>query len=136
MYSFELLPHTADVRVRAVGDTRAGLLTAALRGMFAASGPSYLEPRTDVERTFDLDAGDFPGLLIDFLNEAVYGSDAHHEAYDGVRFTLVTDKKTKGAFLGHPVSGFATQIKAATHGGLDVKKNEEGRWEATVAFDV
>lgn len=138
MHQYEILSHTADVRVRAVGSSRAALLEAALRGMFAAAGPRPVEPEPEqpVERPFDVTSADFTALLVDLLNEALYHSDTHHEAYNALRLTLITETRATGAFSGQPVAGFETQIKAATHGGLEVKKNAEGMWEAVITFDA
>lgn len=136
MQRFEILPHTADVRIKATGSTRAGLMTAALKGMFAAAGPRMKEGAETLERPFTLSATDFPSLLVDVLNEAVSLSDTHREAYEDIRFTLATDKKTEGVFVGRPVEGFETQIKAATHHDLDIVKNPEGQWETVIVFDA
>ena len=141
MRQHEILSHTADVRVRAVGSTRAALIEAALQGMFAAAGPRTAsveggEPEEPVERSFEVKSADFPALLVDLLNEALFNSDTRHEAYEALRFTLITDTDAKGVFLGRPIAGFETQIKAATHAGLEAKKNEEGNWEATITFDA
>ena len=137
MKRFEILPHTADIRIRAEGSTRPALFVAALQGMFAASGPeSAGEKAEHVSRPFKLSAADFPTLLVDLLNEAIAASDTHREAYDDITFALVTDTKAEGAFLGKPVARFGTQIKAATHHELSVQKNAEGNWEATIVFDA
>ena len=137
MKRFEILPHTADIRIRAEGSTRPALFVAALQGMFAASGPESAGEEADhVSRPFKLAATDFPTLLVDLLNEAIAASDTHREAYDDITFALVTDTKAEGAFLGAPVVGFGTQIKAATHHDLSVRKNAEGNWEATIVFDA
>lgn len=136
MSPYDILPHTADMRIRASGGTRAGLLESALKGMFAAAGPRPGEGDASVERPFSVKAADFPALLVDFLNEAISQSDINKEAYEAVRFDLVTMTEVKGAFVGRPIQGFETQVKAATHGGLEVKKNEEGLWEAVITFDA
>jgi SHS2 domain-containing protein len=136
MSPYELLPHTADVRVKATGGTRAGLLEAALKGMFAASSARLVEGAPETERQFDLASTDFESLLVDFLNEAISLSDANKEAYEAVRFDLITASQARGAFVGRAVEGFGTQIKAATHGSLKVEKNAEGLWEAVITFDA
>jgi SHS2 domain-containing protein len=136
MSPYDILPHTADMRVRASGGTRAGLLESALKGMFAAAGPRPGDGDASVERPFSVKAADFSALLVDFLNEAVSQSDVHKEVYEAVRFDLVTTTEIKGAFIGRPIDGFETQIKAATHGGVAVERNEEGLWEATITFDA
>lgn len=133
---FEILPQTADIRIKAMGATRAGLLIAAVKGMSAATGPRLVEKSKLVERKFDVSSPDFPSLLVDVLNEAATLSDTNKETYEDVKFSLITDKQAQGFFIGRPVSGFATRIKAATHQELDVKKNELDQWEATIVFDV
>ncbi len=137
MKRFEILPHTADVRIRAEGSTRPALFVAALQGMFVAAEPEFVGEETDhASRPFKLAAADFPSLLVDLLNEAIAASDTHREAYDDITFSLATDTKAEGSFLGRPVVRFGTQIKAATHHGLSVQKNDEGNWEATIVFDA
>lgn len=111
-------------------------MESALKGMFAAAGPRPGEGDASVERPFSVKAADFPALLIDFLNEAISHSDVNKEVYEAVRFDLVTTTEAKGAFVGRPIEGFETQIKAATHSGLAVERNEEGLWDATITFDA
>lgn len=136
MQKYEIIPHTADMRIRALGSTRAGLLAAVLKGMFAAAMPRAVENGKACERPFHMKADDFSALLIDVLNEAIFLSDTNHEYYDDIRFDLITDKEAKGSFVGKSAGSFETQIKAATHHDLEVKKNNQGQWEATVTFDV
>lgn len=137
MKRFEILPHTADIRVRAEGSTRPALFVAALQGMFAAAAPEFPPGEPEhVERPFKLAAKDFPSLLIDLLNEAISLSDTHREAYDDISFALATDTKAEGSFLGRLAARFGTQIKAATHHELAVQKNAEGNWEAVIVFDA
>lgn len=136
MHKFEILPHTADIRVRIMSSTRAGMLIAALNGMFYAAKPRLIEEAEETRRPFALKADDFATLLIDFLNEAVALSDANHEVYQEVSFDLITDKEARGAFVGRPVTGFETQIKGATFHDLKVEKNVLGDWETIVTFDA
>ena len=46
----------------------------------------------------------------------------------------MTDTKAEGAFIGKPTLRFRTNLEAATDRDLDVKKNDIGNWEATIAF--
>lgn len=139
--TYENLPHTGDVKVRATGKTKAGLYQEVLRGMFAAAAPSYVravepEGRVPKERPFSVVGVNAEEVLVNILNEAVALSDVHHESYEGIKFTLVTDQKAEGSFLDREITRFGTQIKAATHHDLQVKKNETGEWEAIVTLDV
>lgn len=135
MGNYELLPHTADVAIKVTAATKVGLLSAAIQGMCAYSAPQFAG---DEERThhFLVKAADFPSLLIDTLNDIIGQASAGHEAYETVRFDLLTDTQAEGTATGRPIKGFGTEIKAATHHGLKVEKNEEGKWETTIVFDV
>lgn len=85
------------------------------------------------ERPFSLSAADFGTLLADFLAAAAEAAVEHKEAYEDVRFTLITDKKAEGAFVGRPAEGFKRPPTPAK-GKPDVAKNESGEWETTVAL--
>ena len=112
-------------------------MIAALQGMAAASQPrGTKEDAEPSERPFKIESSDFPSLMIDLLNAAISASAINHERYEDVKFTLITDTKAEGAFIGRPVKGFGTEIKAATHRDLFVQKNEQGEWETTVLFDA
>ena len=136
MNRFEILPHTAGVAVKAEGSSKAALTLAAMQGMFAAAGPRSVPDAKEVERPFSVTSDGYTTLLIDVLNAALSQSDANHEAYDQIHFTLITDTKAEGEFVGKPVDGFGSRVKAATHQGLRVTKREDGIWETTVTFDV
>lgn len=120
-----------SIRVRAT--TRAGLVTAALQGLMADAGPRTSEMDVKSERSFALSAGDFGALLKDFLSAAAKAAAANKEAYEDVRFTLITDKKAEGAFVGRPAESFRTpprEVKAKP----EVAKNEKNEWETTVTL--
>lgn len=131
---YEILPHTADVKVKAKGESLEGLLNFLLQGMFAAAEPRF-ENEKVIERSFSVRSSDQVALVVDFLSEALALSDINSEAYTNVRFSSITDISAEGVLIGKSVSGFETQIKAATYHDLEIKKFD-GEFEATVTFDV
>lgn len=140
---YDILPHVGDLRIRVISTTKAGFVSAALEGMFAAAGPKWQEPdeekralKPESERPFKVEAESFDQLLVDFLNDAIHQASADHEAFVGVRLSFVTDRKIEGAYLGQPIRGFDTEIKAATRHDLKVQKNQLGYWEAMLTFEV
>lgn len=135
MHRFEILPHTADVRVRALGSTRAGLLVAALKGMFSVAGPKAVEGSDEIRRSFTLEATDSNALLILLLSTALTQSRAQNETYHDVTFTLITDKKAEGEFVGRPVASFEKLVTGVIGRGIDMKKNNDGNWEVTVTLE-
>ncbi|HTM67785.1 MAG TPA: hypothetical protein VL426_00660 [Candidatus Binatia bacterium] len=120
-----------SIRVRAT--TRAGLVTAALQGLMADAGPRTSELDVKSERSFALSAADFGTLLKDFLAAAAKSAAANKEAYEDVRFTLITDKKAEGAFVGRPAEGFRTPPREAKS-RPEVARNEHNEWETTVTL--
>lgn len=131
MKEFEVLSGGTAIRVRAT--TRAGLVTAALQGLMAAATPRTSEIDEKKERPFSLAAGDFGTLLADLLTAAAKASDANKEAYEDIRFTLITDKKAEGAFIGRPANSFKKPLMGVKTPPA-VAKNEAGEWETTVGL--
>lgn len=131
MKEFELVGKDG-ITVRAT--TRAGLVTASAQGLMAAAGSRVSdnldEPK--LERTFSVSAADFNALLVQLLTLAAKSSVDNKEAYEDVRFTLITDKKAEGALVGRPAKGFRTPVATVTL-TADVAKNEGGEWETTIA---
>lgn len=131
MKEFELVGNDG-VTVRAT--TRAGLVTASVQGLMAAAGSrvsdSLDEPK--LERSFSVSAADFNALLAQLLTMAAKASVDNKEAYEDVRFTLITDKKAEGALVGRPAKGFRAPVSTVRL-TADVAKNEGGEWETTIA---
>lgn len=72
---FELLPHTADVILRAWGPTRAACLEQAALGLVASFAEVPATSATTAHE-IDLDAGDDEAALVELLEEIVYLLDA------------------------------------------------------------
>jgi SHS2 domain-containing protein len=135
MKKFEILPKgEAAARIRVTASTRAGILTAAVQGMFAAALPD-VDPDSDEkdERPFSVMADDANGLLAALLAEALAVSVKHGESFDDIRFTLATDKKAEGAFIGKTCSKYGAPITGVS-GAVSMEKDEEGEWVSEIAF--
>lgn len=133
---FEILPHTADVAIRASGKNMEELLQALLQGMFAAAGPKWADSKT-VERPFSVSSSDTVALVVDFLSEALATSDINKEAYTEAKFFSLTEISAKGVLVGKPITSFETQIKAVTYHNLEIRRRPDGELlETTVTFDV
>lgn len=145
---FEILPHTADLRIRVYGKTLEEFFHNALVGMFQSIRPKTAEIGCEKQRgrlvcktlskehEIEVTADDINTLLIDFLSEALYLSDVNDEAYLDVDFNKVTDKSISARVKGVKVFGFdGGEIKAVTYHGLDIKKTDNG-WQAEVIFDI
>lgn len=109
------------------GATRAGVATHALKSLFTGT-PAPEGTEENRERPFDVQAADFPSLLMAFLNHAVTDARGNAEIYDDISFSLLTDKQAKGKFVGRPAQGFVQNIQRVSV--ASVEKNPEGQWVA------
>lgn len=146
MIDFEMLPHTADIKIRAYGVTKKELFRNALVGMFQS-----VQPITDVCRiendrvvcdelpmTHDivLKSADEESLLVDFLSEALYLSDVYDEAYFDADIHELTANVVKATVRGVHIRGFeVVEIKAVTYHELAITKNDDG-WQVDIVFDI
>lgn len=146
MIDFEMLPHTADIKIRAYGKTKKELFHNALIGMFQAIHPIVPECKVENDRVvcatlperhdIALEASDVESLLVDFLSEALYLSDVYNEAYFDVVIHECSDTHIKATLCGVHVTGFeVVEIKAVTYHEL-VIKNQNGVWQADIVFDI
>lgn len=135
MPAYEILPHTADYKIRAYGITREELFANAMRGMFANYKAADGVPQ--IRREIKVEAGDIAALLVDFLSEALVLSDSNNEVYTDVAFTKFSDVELEGTLVGTPLKDVeGDEIKAVTYYGLEVKQREDRVWETTIIFDI
>lgn len=133
---YEELAHTADLCLRVRGDTREALFAHAAEGLYALMRWNLPTGAPQQEQCLTLSAPDAETLLVDWLAELLYLSEAQ-----GVRwrdFVVHRASETeleataRGAVGGRP----ERPVKAVTYHGLQVAPNSDGHWEATITFDV
>ena len=143
---FELMPHTADIKIRVYGKTLVDLFRHALIGMFQVVRPIIPLCRIEEDRVICDDlpvrrevaivAYDAESLLVDFLSEALYLSDVHNEAYLDADITKCDGKDIEATLRGIAVDGFEeVELKAVTYHDLKVQKTAGG-WQVTIVFDI
>lgn len=136
---YKILEHTADLRIKAFGKTEQELFLNALLGM-TESQRCEIKSKKDLKREVKIESPDLIMLLVDFLNEALYLGQVNKEAYFDIRFNKFfenTDQiELKGELIGNKVERFGEDIKAATYHGLNIIRNKNGLFEATIVFDI
>lgn len=121
------------LHVQAMGTTRAGLIVAALKGFFAAAEVSYPLEGEDVMRPFQIEAESAPQLILAVLRAAAGEASAHQETFADISFSLITDKKATGSFVGRATPAFQ-KLPAIRGIDGDVVKDADGVWRATVGL--
>jgi len=143
---FEVLPHTADIKIKAYGRTLQQFFCNALLGMFQSVGPIIPECKKKSgrvicdnlpqKRKIEVRAPDIDALLVDFLSEALYLSDVHDEAYFLAEISEISETSVSAVLHGIRVKGFdVVEIKAVTYHELEVK-NVNGVWQSYIVFDI
>jgi SHS2 domain-containing protein len=146
MIDFEILPHTADIKIRVYGKSKQELFRNSLVGMFQAIHPIVLGCSIENGRVvcltlperhdISIEAADIESLMVDFLSEALYLSDVHNEAYLDVIIHEYTDTYINATLCGVRVTGFeVVEIKAVTYHELEIKKHNDV-WQADIVFDI
>ncbi len=132
---YELIEHTADLKIRAYGQDLKEVFSNMLKGMSESIQPVVSEQSPIVNRKINIKSKDLESLLINFLSEALYLSDVNNEVYFEAEFKILTDKKLKGKIKGKKFNSLQTEIKAVTWHDLEVKKIDD-QWQAIVLFDI
>lgn len=135
---FEILPHTADIRLKVTGKDLKDLFAAALLGMNEIIKPGFCRDGQKLSKHLELDgqAADVTVLLIDFLSETLAYTQEQKVVYCRAEFLELTAKRLKTKLLGAKVESFEEDIKAATYHEAKVGKNEKGEWETVIVFDI
>ena len=138
MKTHKVLPHTADVRLWVEADSREELFLAALEGMAALIKESQVELKKGkrVDDSIILEAPDVTALLFDFLSSILTLSHERKAVFTEVFFDKLNDTSLNCTIKGFETDGFDDDIKAVTYHEADVKKNDSGRFESMIVFDI
>ncbi len=131
---YEILEHTADLKIRAFGRLLEELFNNILAAMVEATKPIIIDQTASVEE-IKIKAENLENLLIDFLSEVIYQTDLNDVVYTKAEFKKITEKGLEGKTFGQKIKTFETEIKAITWHELEIKKINN-LWQATVVFDV
>jgi SHS2 domain-containing protein len=140
----EMLPHTADVGLRAWGPTREEAFeeAAVALGELTAEVATGSQPVRERTRRIELEARDLPGLAFAWLNEIVglVDLDGAIRAVRVVGIEPIEEGWRLTAALGlAPFDGALVRrradVKSATYHGLAVE-DQAGTWSVTAYLDV
>ena len=130
---FEILQHTADVRLRVRASSVEELFRDAVRGMFAILGSGEIrDPRFEIRVA--VESVDRTLLLVDFLNAVLSRAQIDHAAFETVEFERLTGTDVTARLTGGHAD-FVQDIKAVTYHEADVRRTGGG-WETMLVFDI
>jgi SHS2 domain-containing protein len=136
MEKFEILEHTADLKIKVFGKTKEELFKNAMIGMFeAAKYESTKQPITK-QNTTKIKSVDLPSLLVDFLSEVLYLVETEKLVFEKVEFKKFTENEIEAILIGKPLKRIGVHIKGVTYHDLDIHQEKDGTWQAIVLFDI
>lgn len=136
MRSFQILPHTADIRLKVEADKLKELFLAASEGMNQILKKDFSPTTPTVQETITLSAIDTTSLLIDFLSQLLTLSYADQTIFSQAEFTQLEPTSLRANLWGTKVEKFTEDIKAVTYHEANVVKNKKGNFETLIVFDI
>jgi len=148
---FEILEHTADLRIRVFGSSPKELFENALYAMAYIQKPDIVKQsilskikgkitsiirQKNIYKEIEIESMDYNTLLIDFLSEVLSQSDSENAVFFKVKFKEFSENKLVGEIWGIRVDEFDEDIKAVTYHEVEVKEVAPGKWESLIVFDI
>ncbi len=134
--SFEELPHTADIKIRAHAPTLDQLFTEACRALMQVMYGTDI--KGGIIRKIELDSPDRESLLLDFLSELLFITDAENFviAHSNVQ---ITGNHLHATLEGEPFDPTrhhgGTEVKGISYSGMSIHEDTRG-FVLDVLFDV
>ncbi len=133
---FEEVAHTADLEIKVWGENLESLFIAAAEGMFQLSGiEDYEEGFSAVREDITLDAMDYEGLLILFLEELLYRLTEDYMLFSVEKLTINEHFSLKARLRGTQIRSYQRDIKAVTYHRLNIQETDSG-YTVNVVFDI
>jgi SHS2 domain-containing protein len=138
MQAFEIFDHTADVGIRAFGQTQQEVFENAALGMFSLiTDVEKVEARKTV--TISVEGEDREDLLVSWLNELLYRFEVEYLIFNRFKITdWDREHYLKALAYGEELDlgkhSLKIQIKAVTYHMLKIEHNQI--WQAQVVFDI
>jgi len=135
---YEVLEHTADLRLRVWGRDEEELFREALLAMaeIMKAERRRAEHEEKNVRNVHIQSQDITTLLVDFLNEILTLAQTHREIYTEIFFKRISEAELIAELSGFAVEGFEEDIKAVTYHEAEIRKNVEGNLETNLVFDI
>jgi SHS2 domain-containing protein len=141
MRTFKILSHTADFRLKVIGDSVEELFRVAVEGMARIQKPNINKILTEdrklkIQVTIKVKSSDLTSLLIDFLSEILAQSNINKAIFIEVNFIKLSETELVAKVNGIKINDFNRDIKAVTYHEAEIKKNKKNQWETIIVFDI
>jgi SHS2 domain-containing protein len=130
---YEILHHTADIRLRVTASSLEALFADALRGLMAVMGTAAADGARP--ETIELDSVNVTALLVDFLNVALVRAVVNRSLYTGASFASLGETHLSATLTGAAAEEFDEDVKAVTYHEAEVRRGGEG-WTTMLVLDI
>ncbi len=137
---FEYIDHTADIIVRAYGETLAEAFACAAEAMFAViTDSAEIQPIS--RETVDIESIDREGLLVGFLSELIVRHESRSIVVGDIRITALGDTQLRADIGIEPFDeirhGSGTQVKGVSYHLMEIRDPVDGAPAVVqVLFDI
>jgi SHS2 domain-containing protein len=133
---FEEVSHTADLEIRVFAEDLESLFKEAANGMFSLCVIEDLEKGiSSVKQSISLDAMDYEGLLILFLEELLYRLTEDYMFFEIENIEIVSEYALKAQINGTQIKAYQRDIKAVTYHNLNIQRSDDG-YSVNIVFDI
>jgi SHS2 domain-containing protein len=136
MKKYQVLEHRADLKIKIFGKNLKELFENAIIAMFESANYRAEIKTQNRKHKVEISSLDLPSLLVDFLSEVLYLSETKKEVYQKIDFEKLTEKELKGILIGKKLKRIGTHIKGVTYHDLVLRQEKDGKWQATILFDI
>lgn len=131
---YKINERISDIRIAVRGKNQEQLFTDAFLGMLYIMKPIQKFVSEKAEREIYLESMDTPALLADFLNEVSSLAALNKEFYTHLIFYRIQPTSLRVKIFGVSVESFHKNIKPLSRDEAEVKRTEDGAWEAVLIF--
>ena len=136
---FKIVDHTADLGIVVHGKNLKMLFEAASKSMMSLMVKAKPAEKTEVIR-LSVEGCDLADLMVRWLGDILYLFDGEHTLVTNVRVITISpshlDAALEAVSFNPDLHEILCEIKAVTYHRLSVTQDDDGRWRATVLFDV
>jgi SHS2 domain-containing protein len=136
MKNFEILEHTADLKVKVFGKTKKDLFENAMIGMLKAAKYQKKPKSQNSKVKIKIKSMDLPSLLVDFLSEILYLVETKKIVFEKIEFKKFKENEIEAILIGKPLKRMGVHIKGVTYHDLDIHQEKDKTWQATILFDI
>ncbi|MFH1644337.1 MAG: archease [bacterium] len=136
MKNYELIEHTADVRLKVEASTLQELFEVSLFGMAEITKKDICQKECFEQKEINLTSIDATALLVDFLSEVLGITHSEKIVFCKINIEELTDAKINCTVFGTKVDHFDEDIKAVTFHEAEIKKTSKGNFETIIVFDI